>query len=174
MNAPTSRRLVILRHAKAEHPDRLDDRLRPLALPGRRQAADVGASLSRDQLIPDHVICSSSVRTRQTWDLARTALAGDPQSVDVNDEAYHAGVRRLLEIVREVGDDVTTLLVVGHEPVVSQAAATLAGPGSDEAVLERVRVGVPTASYTVLETDVPWSALEPDGARLVRLVTPTA
>ncbi|WP_066589277.1 SixA phosphatase family protein [Cellulomonas timonensis] len=171
MNSTAPRRLVLLRHAKAEHPQ-IEDRLRPLALKGRTQAGGGGASLSHEGLVPDHVVCSAAIRTRQTWDLARAALSGEPESVDINEDLYLADVRRVLEIVREIGDDVATVLVVGHEPVMSQTAATLAGPGSDEAVLDRVRLGVPTASYSVLETDARWSELEPDGARLVRLVTP--
>ncbi len=146
--------------------------MRPLALAGRQQAGGVGASLSDEGLVPEHVVCSGAVRTRQTWDLARTSLTGAPETVDVNDDLYLAGVRQVLEILRGVRDDVSTVLVVGHEPVMSQTAATLAGPGSDEAVLDRVRLGVPTASYSVLETDAVWSELEPDGARLLRLVTP--
>ncbi|WP_258726854.1 SixA phosphatase family protein [Cellulomonas sp. NS3] len=166
-----ARRLVLLRHAKAEPGGVLDDHVRTLALEGRRQAGLVGASLRDAGLVPDLVLCSSAVRTRQTWDLARNALGTDAPHVEVSDELYTAGARELLELVRSVDPDARTVLLVGHEPTVSQAAALLAGPGSDETAQVRVRTGVPTASYSVLETDVAWSALEPDGARLLRLVT---
>ena len=43
-----TRQLVLLRHAKAEHPDRLEDIQRPLSLVGRRQAGRVGAALAAD------------------------------------------------------------------------------------------------------------------------------
>lgn len=163
--------LVLLRHAKAEPGGVLDDHVRTLALEGRRQSGLVGASLRDAGLVPDLVLCSSAVRTRQTWDLTRNALGADVAHVEVSDELYTAGARELLELVRSVDPDARTVLLVGHEPTVSQAAALLAGPGSDETALLRVRTGVPTASYSVLETDVAWSALEPDGARLLRLVT---
>ncbi|GEA90207.1 SixA phosphatase family protein [Cellulomonas cellasea] len=169
--SPVARRLVLLRHAKAEPGGVLDDHVRTLALEGRRQAALVGASLREAGLVPDVVLCSSSVRTRQTWDVARNALGADAGHVEVSDELYTAGARELLELVRSVDPEARTVLLVGHEPTVSQAAALLAGPGSDETAQLRVRTGVPTASYSVLETDVAWSALEPDGARLLRLVT---
>lgn len=166
-----TRRLVVLRHAKAEQGSVLDDHVRTLALQGRRQAGLVGAGLREAGLVPDVVLCSSAVRTRQTWDLVRGALGADAGRVEVSDELYTAGAREVLELVRGVEPAARTVLVVGHEPTVSQAAALLAGPGSDETALLRVRTGVPTASYSVLETDVPWSGLEPDGARLLRLVT---
>ncbi|MGW6131723.1 SixA phosphatase family protein [Cellulomonas sp. NPDC055163] len=166
-----ARRLVLLRHAKAEPGGVLDDHVRTLALEGRRQAGLVGASLRDADLVPDLVLCSSAVRTRQTWDLARNALGTDAPHVEVSEELYTAGARELLELVRSVDPDARAVLLVGHEPTVSQAAALLAGPGSDETAVLRVRTGVPTASYSVLETDAAWSALEPDGARLLRLVT---
>jgi len=165
------RRLVLLRHAKAEHGGDLADHLRPLSLVGRRQATGVGTTLRTAGVVPELVLCSSSVRTRQTWDLVRSSLGAQP-TVEISDTLYSAGVRALLEVVRTVPAEVRTVLVVGHEPTVSEAAATLAGPGSDEGCLARVRIGMPTGSYSVLETDVEWSWLEPDGARLLRLVTP--
>lgn len=170
--SPAVRHLVVLRHAKAEPGGLVEDHLRTLALEGRRQAAVVGASLREAGLVPDLVLCSSAVRTRQTWDLVRNALGADVEHVEVSDALYEAGARELLELVRGVDPDARTVLLVGHEPTVSQAAALLAGPGSDETAQLRVRTGVPTASYSVLATDVAWSALEPDGARLLRLVTP--
>lgn len=165
------RRLVLLRHAKAEHGGDIADHLRPLSLVGRRQASGVGATLRAAGTIPDLVLCSTSVRTHQTWDLVLSALGAQPP-LELSDALYTAGVRALLDLVRAVPADARTVLVVGHEPTVSEAAATLAGPGSDEPCLARVRIGMPTGSYSVLETDVDWSGLEPDGARLVRLVTP--
>lgn len=165
-----TRRLLLLRHAKAEHPDLIADIQRPLSLVGRRQSARVGARLAEDQLVPDLVLCSASVRTRQTWDLARASLGADP-TVQYLDDLYYAGSRALIDLVRAVQADVRTLLVVGHEPTMSQSAAALAGPDSDPATLARVRLGVPTASWSLLE--VPgWDALESGTATLRTLVLP--
>ena len=63
------------------------------------------------------------------------------------------------------------MLVVGHEPTMSQAAVLLAGPDSDPTTLARVRVGVPTASWSLLEVDG-WDALGPASASLRRLAIP--
>lgn len=167
----TTRRLVLLRHAKAEHPDGMPDHDRPLALQGRRQCARVGAALVAEGVVPDLVWCSSSVRTRQTWELVRQAAGVEPP-VTYLDEVYEAGVRSLLALVATAPDDVGTLVVVGHEPTMSHAAATLAGPGSEESAVARVQVGVPTASWSWIELDGPWATLEPRTGRLVRLVTP--
>ena len=167
-----ARRLVLLRHAKAESPASMNDELRPLALRGRRQCADVAASLRASGLVPDAVVVSSALRTRQTWDLVRGGLGADAtERVEVTERLYLAGVAELLEVVAEVADDVATLLVVGHEPTVSATAAHLAGDG-DAAHLAQVRSGLPTATSAVLETREAWSALAPGGARLVDVVRP--
>lgn len=171
MTTPPLHRLVLLRHAKAEHPDGVDDHERALALPGRRQAARVGAAMAAAGVVPDLVLCSSSLRTRQTWELVRGGLPVEPP-VEFRGEVYEAGASSLVEIVRGVPDEVRTLLVVGHEPTMSHAAELLAGPGSEEAAYLRVQVGVPTASWSVLEAEVPWAQWAPSEAVLVGLHTP--
>lgn len=166
-------RLVLLRHAKAEQAAG-PDHARPLALAGRRQASAVGAQLLADGLVPDRVLCSSALRTRQTWDLLRTALgpAGAQVHAEVRDEVYDAGVPELLTLLHQVGPEVATVLVVGHEPTMSTAAARLAGAGSVPDVLDRVRLGVPTASWTVLEAPGGWHELAAGTARLTSLRVP--
>ncbi|WP_146927017.1 SixA phosphatase family protein [Cellulomonas xylanilytica] len=166
-SATGPRRLLLLRHAKAEHPDVIPDIQRPLSLVGRKQSGRVGAALAGDDLVPDLVLCSSSVRTRQTWDLVRASLGAEPE-VRYLDDLYDAGSSTVVELVRAVPGDVRTVLVVGHEPTMSQAAALLAGPDSDPATLERVRVGVPTASWSLLEVSG-WDTLAAGSAALRRL-----
>jgi phosphohistidine phosphatase len=164
--------LVLLRHAKAEHSDSLDDQLRPLALPGRKQASQVGAGLRAAGVVPDVVLVSSAVRTRQTWDLVRAGLDLPAEVARVSDELYSAGVQSVIGLLRELEESAGTVLVVGHEPTVSQTAAALAGPGSDDAAVAQVRVGVSTGAYSVLEVPGSWADLVPDAARLLRVVAP--
>lgn len=165
--------LVLLRHAKAEAAESLADHLRPLALDGRRQATGVGAALRDAGLVPEAVLVSSAVRTRQTWDLVRTGLEVPAEVATLSDAVYDAGVRELLELVRAVPESTHRLLVVGHEPTVSQTAATLADPAeSDPAALARVRAGVPTATFSVLESAAPFAAWAPGAAHLRAVVAP--
>jgi phosphohistidine phosphatase len=166
------RRLVLLRHAKAEHNGAVDI-VRPLALEGRRQAGSIGAAMAADGVTPDHVLCSSSLRTRQTWELMRGSLGGAAgATVDFRDEVYDAGPADLLELLRKLPGTATTVLVVGHEPTMSALATTLAGPTSAPDVLDRVRRGVPTASWSLLEPTTAWTELAPGTARLRALRVP--
>ncbi|MDO8149534.1 MULTISPECIES: histidine phosphatase family protein [unclassified Isoptericola] len=170
------RRLVLLRHAKAEPgSDPVPDADRPLALRGRKQAGRVGSALTAAHLVPDLALVSSALRTRQTWELAAAHLPSrESITVDVRDELYAASVKDVLELVRGAADDVTTVLVVGHEPTMAATAAYLAAPGSDDAALAQVRVGVPTATYSVLHAeDLPWSRWGKNSATLVRVGRPS-
>jgi len=168
------RRLVLLRHAKAERLGGAvhSDAQRPLALVGRRQSGQVGLALAAAGLRPDLVLCSSSLRTRQTWELSRGALGIDGVEVRVDESIYLAGVDDLLEMVRELDESVRTVLVVGHEPTMSRTAATLAGDGSDAAAVARAHAGVPTATFSVVETAGPWRSLGAQSGRLTRVVAP--
>lgn len=164
-------RLVLLRHAKAEPAGGVADALRPLALAGRRQSTAVGAHLLAGGLVPEHVLVSSAVRTRQTWELVRGALADEPEpEVVVDDRLYDAGPGEVLELVRSVDVRVRTLLVVGHEPTMSAVASLLAGPQGEAAAVAQVRSGLPTGAFALVTTDA-WATVE-ETARLVEVVRP--
>jgi phosphohistidine phosphatase len=174
--SPTSdrtRRLVLLRHAKAEPiGGSVGDEVRPLALHGRRQSGRVGRSLLDDGLVPELALVSPAVRTRQTWELLRAAFGDAEPEVVHEDALYAGGVAELVDLVRGVDERVRSVLVVGHEPTISAAADALAAEDSDPAALARVRSGVPTATYAVLELDAHWDAPVRGGARLRAVVSP--
>jgi phosphohistidine phosphatase len=170
------RRLVLLRHAKAEPSSgSTPDFDRPLALNGRRQASRVGMALTAAGLVPELVLVSSALRTRQTWELARGHLGGHPKvPAQVHDELYAASVSDVLDLVRAVDPGIKTLLVVGHEPTMAATAAYVADKSSDDAALAQVRVGVPTATFSVLNaTKQPWSEWGKRSAALVRVGRPS-
>jgi phosphohistidine phosphatase len=164
------RRLVLLRHAKAEPPSELPDEKRPLALRGRDQAVKVGAALVAAGLVPDAVLVSGAVRSRQTWDLARKHLGEPP--VAFTDDLLGAMPRGVLALVRGLDPATRTVLVIGHEPAMAGTAELLAGPGSEDGALAQVRVGVPTGTYSVLESDADWAAWDRKTARLTEVTRP--
>lgn len=167
-----TRRLVLLRHGKAEPGGREADALRPLALDGRRQSVRVGVTLTAHDLLPELVLCSSAVRARQTWELVRTGLGEVGPDVLITDAVYELGVAGVLVQVREIDERVRTVLVVGHEPTMSSITTELAGEGSDEAAAAHLRGGMSTGTFAVLELDGPWAELDRGGARLRAVVAP--
>lgn len=172
MTAAPERTLVLLRHAKAERANGIDDELRPLAMQGRKQATRLGRDLLAEELVPEVVLCSSALRTRQTWELARPGLRDAEPVVEFLDALYLAVAPEILATVRGVDARVRTILVVAHEPSVSALAGLLADKSSDGAALAQVRAGVPTATYSVLHGTESWSDWGKRSARLAGVFRP--
>ena len=157
-----------MRHAKSDYPTGVIDHDRPLAPRGIREAGLAGEWL-RDNVPPiEHVLCSSATRTRQTLDRAGVAAP-----VSYSERLYGATPGTMLDEINQVIDDVSTLLVVGHEPTVSQLALGLAGPEtSDPEATAQINMKFPTSGIAVLRVPVSWSALELSGAGLIAFHVP--
>jgi phosphohistidine phosphatase len=157
----TERTLVLLRHSKAEHPAGVSDEQRPLTARGHADAAAAGSWLARRGLRPELVICSPAKRTRQTWHGVAVALAGDPApTVRYETGVYDGGVDALLNLVRQGGDDVGTILLIGHNPGVS-TLSTLLDPAA------RIDSdGLRTSGLAVHRATGGWADLGPGAAAL--------
>jgi phosphohistidine phosphatase len=156
-----TRTLILLRHAKSDYPDGVADHERPLAKRGIREGALAGDWIRATQPPVDAVLCSTATRTRQT--LARTAMTAPVTYVD---RLYDATVGIAIGVINELGGQADTLLLIGHEPVMSSLALGLAGPGSSQAAAEEIVVKYPTSALAVLQTTQPWDRLELRGAAL--------
>ena len=169
------RRLLLLRHAKSSWDSAdLDDADRPLAPRGERAAPKIGRYLSETGLRPDLVLCSSAVRTLQTWELVAAAMAPEapPPRCEIRRPLYQASPSDLLEAVQRVGDEVRSLMLIGHNPGIGRLALRLAGDG-DQAQLARIAKKFPTGALAVISFgDGNWADLGFGAGRLVDYVTP--
>jgi phosphohistidine phosphatase len=164
------RRLLLLRHAKSAWPQEVPDQDRPLAPRGVADATAAGPVLA-GIAVPDVVLCSPALRTRQTWDLASQALTPSP-SPRFEQVVYGASVPELLDLLRSVPDDTGTVLVLGHEPTMSATASALAGPGSAAADLAKLKTKYPTSGLTVFRLESDWSQLGAGHAVLEQFLVP--
>ncbi|QGN33890.1 histidine phosphatase family protein [Microlunatus sp. Gsoil 973] len=152
----TDHRLFLLRHAQAvDSAPGLTDHERPLTDYGIDQATEVGGALRARGARPDHVLCSSSTRTRQTW-----SALGLNAEVDFSDAIYNAGSDSLLDSVRLLDEAAGTAMIIGHAPGVPALAAELAGPGSDQRAVDVVNSRYPVATVSEFEIDGPWTDLQ--------------
>jgi len=161
-------RLVLLRHAKTEQAG-ATDAVRQLTPKGRRQASNLAKSFADAGVVPELVLVSSAIRAQQTWSCAtavKKKLNKCPKQI--LDALYGASVADVLGVLRVVSPALQTVVVVGHEPTMSACAAYLADKTSDETALAQVKVGVPTAAWSLLQSDYPWIEW---GAKSARLVT---
>lgn len=165
------RTLRLLRHTTASWDDAsLADHERPLAPRGVRSCALLADHLRTEPALPDLVLCSTAVRTRETLDGISDAL---PSHVErrVLAELYAATAATLLEQVRRVPDGCGSVLLIAHNPSVGELAAALA-QGDDERIGDELQHGYPTGALTRFDVTAPWAELGPATATLRAFVTP--
>lgn len=163
-----TRTLILLRHAKSDYPDGVADHDRPLAKRGIREAALAGDWI-RENLPPvDAVLCSTATRTRQT--LERTGITAPVKYIE---RLYDATAGIAIEVINGAPEAANTLLVIGHEPVMSSLALSLASlDTSDRDAAGQIALKYPTSAIAVLHTDRHWSQLELRSAELVEFQIP--
>lgn len=165
-------RLMLLRHAKSDWSSPgMQDSARPLTERGQAAARLMGAYMARHSLVPQRVLCSPARRTRETW----AGVASQwPTEVDVVfDERLYAATRQtLLSIARSQDAATHTLLVIGHNPGLQEAAELLIAAGDVE-LRERLREKFPTAALSVIDFAVDnWRRIHNRSGRLDRYITP--
>lgn len=153
--------LVVLRHAKSGYPPGVDDVDRPLADRGRRDAPAAGRWLRANAPAIDLTVCSPATRTRQTWQLVAPELGGAPV-FRVDDRIYTASVDDLLDVVHDLPEDAGVVLLIGHDPGVSDLVRLLTGD----------TFAFKTSSVALLRGSDRWAAFGADRAELALSETP--
>ncbi len=139
--------LILLRHGKSDWSGGEPDHLRPLAGRGRRQVPEAGRWLADNAGTIDLAVVSPAARTRETWGLAAAELAVPPP-VREDDRVYAGSAHALLGVVRELPGEVSTVVLVGHNPGVEDLVASLTGRS----------VPMPTSALAVIDLPGPWAA----------------
>jgi len=168
------RRLLLLRHAKAEpaHAGQ-DDHDRALTERGRTDAAAMARYLADQGYVPARILCSTSLRTVETIE---PLLKATPAPVEYCAALYLAPPGRLVALAQDAADDDKALMLVGHNPGLEQCAALLAREAvkpKEQHRLDILEEKFPTAALAVLDfalTD--WKDLSPGTGKLVDFVRP--
>ena len=147
-----ARSLLLMRHAKSDwHDSSLHDKDRPLNARGRATAPLMANWLSSNQLLPDLIVCSSAVRTRQTLELmlqqwtehfANDLSAVMPETV-IEDRLYLATDSTILSVVTGQPNlaGKQHILVLGHNPGMEVLASRLS----------EQHVEMPTAAIAIFD-----------------------
>ncbi len=117
-SAAREKTLILMRHSKAEQSPGKVDHDRELTERGRRDANAAGAWLKEQGLVPDLVICSTSRRTRQTWEAACKGGA-HTEFVEYRKSIYTGGTEETLETIREDAGETASVLIIGHNPTIA-------------------------------------------------------
>ena len=149
----------------------LEDHDRPLNKRGRKSAPVMAEWLARHGHIPDLILCSSSVRTRQTVSGMMDAIPDlpDPQ---IDPGLYHASAGEMLECLQQVQAEICTVMLVGHQPGLGALTRALSD-GHESRHCRRAHEHFPTAAAAVFEVEADdWTRLDRGAARFIDFAVP--
>jgi phosphohistidine phosphatase len=156
MPARSLLRLTLVRHAKTE-PGRpgQEDWDRVLEARGQRDAPEMARRLKQNSGKPDRILSSPAVRAITTATIMARELGVSAQKVQQDERLYLASTKEMLAVIRELGERARHLMVVGHNPGITEFA--------DRISSERGIDNMPTCAVYTLQFEIAaWSELEWD------------
>src|SRR5690554_2879979 len=138
--------LYLLRHAKSDWSvSGQKDIDRTLSIRGLNDAPRIGRKLYDMEVIPDHIICSSSLRTRQTAELICEQLKFDQDTIVFNQDIYEASMRTLFNTITLLDNQYKSVMLIGHNPGFTYLV---------EYFTNKIIDNMPTCSIVCIEFDI--------------------
>jgi phosphohistidine phosphatase len=148
------KRLTLMRHANAQWKDpQISDFDRPLNRRGNSEAEAMSRRLMELKLIPTLLLTSSARRAQQTADIVARELGVAPRNRRSEESLYLAPAADILRVVQTTGPRIPHLMIVGHNPGISEVASLFA----PALIIE----GLATAAVCILTFDARnWTDVE--------------
>ncbi len=157
--------LHLIRHAKSswDHPG-LADIDRPLNERGKKSCRVMADAIADAGCDFDNVYCSPAVRAQATIAGLSKALSLGEIDWQVEDDLYTFHAEDLMSWCRNLEEGLTSVVVVGHNPALTEFCNRLSGADIDN---------IPTCGYVQLAIDIDdWLELATDAAELVTFISP--
>lgn len=152
-----------MRHAIAVHNSLVKDCDRELSLKGKNQAINIAELISGFTQKPDLIICSNALRAKET-----AGLIADKINVQMafDDQIYNGHKQDLEKLIASTSNEISCLLVVGHNPVLEEFATSYSN-STEESSLQ---AGIMPASLLEFELDIAnWCDLDETTSRMTNL-----
>lgn len=152
--------LTLVRHAKSSWNDAgLSDRERPLNDRGERDAPEMGRRIAKHGIRPSLIVTSPAVRARTTARMIAQEINYPIEFLQRENSLYLASLDDLLDVVMQQEDGFNNLMVVGHNPGLTEFANFLV-PG--------ITNNLPTAGVVTVQMDRDdWSLYEQPATELL-------
>lgn len=146
-------RLTLVRHAKTEPAVAgQEDWDRSLEARGQRDAPEMARRLKEEHGKPDRILTSPAVRAITTANIMARVLGVTATKIGQDERLYLAAPRTMLTVIHESGDNAKHLMLVGHNPGITEFADKICG--------ERSIDNMPTCAVFTLEFDIThWNEL---------------
>lgn len=139
--------IFLLRHAKSSWKDAtLQDFDRPLNSRGRKAAESIATLMIKHKVAPELALSSPAVRARETIEIVmKTARLRSELRYD--QRIYEAGPLRLLEVISEIEEDKSKVLLVGHNPGFEELLQLLTGRVEQMATATLAKIDLEAAKW---------------------------
>ena len=126
--------LYIMRHAKSDWSGpQISDFERPINRRGTRNAIRIGQWMNENNYIPQKIISSPALRTKETIELVTEQISKfNLEDLTYEDELYLAGFTQLIEFINTYKDKVQSLMLVGHNPGIENLVNYLCDRSGDK------------------------------------------
>jgi phosphohistidine phosphatase len=152
--------LYIVRHAKSgEKQSGKQDIDRNLSDRGKSDGEKMGEHLRSLGIHPEAFISSPATRAMQTTQILTASMGIRDASIQIEDELYHGNFASMYSFVKNLDDELTTVMIFGHNPYFSSMADFFANTRIDN---------LPTLGVVGLEFTVQsWSEVENQAGSVV-------
>lgn len=159
--------LYLIRHAKSSWDDAdLNDFERPLNERGEKDAPRMGNRLKERSVAPDAIYSSPALRTLTTAIVIAENLGYPADEIQTDRRLYNAGEETLLEFLHKVPDKNSCVMIVCHNPGITDLANDL---------LHGTIENVPTAGVVAAELNInSWKAAKHGCGKLIFFDYPKA
>lgn len=133
------KKLLLVRHAKSswDYPG-LTDFERPLNKRGHRDAPFMGNVLKEKESVPNLIISSPATRAITTARYFAEGMDYPLEKISTDERLYDAGYRDISNVISDVDDVVNCLMIVSHNPGLTETADHLTGKYIDNIVTSAI------------------------------------
>jgi phosphohistidine phosphatase len=150
--------LLLIRHAKSSWATAgTPDHDRPLNERGRRDAPEMGNRLRTRGIEPDLIVCSSALRARTTAQLLAAALDVPQERLREDPRIYASSSGKLMYLLQELDDELSSVMLVGHNPEMTELAQHFASDLPDMATTAVAQFTFDLASWRGIDQAEPLS-----------------
>lgn len=143
--------LYIMRHAQKDEskPEQYDYDVE-LTQKGLEDSEIIAQKLKDTKNIPDLIVSSPSVRTRQTAEIVAKTL-NYTKNIMYNEVIYQAFVHEIIESITYTFDTVDSLMIIGHNPALTALAITLTEFSEEILMGSIVKIEFDCYSWTTID-----------------------
>ena len=119
------KKLLLIRHAKAEKDIVGKDFDRPLKYTGIQDATFMADRIKENSIVPQYIVTSPALRTTTTAEIFADHL--HLPDAEQNKLIYEASQKTWLQVINQLPDNYDFIAIVGHNPGISQILTYLTG-----------------------------------------------